>query len=83
MFSSEVSVHISSLVVHCIPESLPDVMKMCSQIPHVDVATYDKKGKVVLLLETETEAQILSIIDKIQPYTGVMSATMVYHEFDC
>ncbi len=76
-------VHISSLVIHCFPEKLSNIVKIVSALKNVEVATHDISGKIVAILETETEQEILSIIDQINATSGVLTTTMVYHEMDC
>ncbi|NOX43557.1 MAG: chaperone NapD [Gammaproteobacteria bacterium] len=77
------SVHISSLVVYCLPEKLNSIIDFTSTIENVDVAMHDISGKLIVVLETETEQDILSVIDQIQAVKGVLTVTMVYHEQGC
>jgi len=83
MLTSIDSVHISSLVVHCLPEKLNSIMNKTAIFEIVDIATHDTSGKFVVVLETETEQDILSVIDLIQAFEGVLAVNMVYHEMDC
>ncbi len=76
------NIHISSLVIHCLPEKLATIIDYTTTIENVDVAAHDISGKLVVVLETETERDILSIIDQIQTFEGVLTVTMVYHELD-
>ncbi len=76
------NIHISSLVIHCLPEKLTTIIDYTTTIENVDVAAHDILGKLVVVLETETERDILSIIDQIQTFEGVLTVTMVYHELD-
>ena len=76
-------IHISSLIIHCFPEKLNAVMQKTQCLKNVEVAAHDIKGKLVVVLETESEKGIMSIIDQIQMFDGVLTATMVYHETDC
>jgi len=77
------SIHISSLVIHCLPEKLKAVMANTATITNVEIAAHDVSGKIIALLETETEQEILNIIDHINALRGVITTTMVYHELDC
>jgi len=74
--------HISSLIVHCTPDKLIKIKHAISDFENTEVVLHDALGKLVLLLETETQQEILSIIDRIQKLPGVLAATMVYHELD-
>lgn len=77
------SVHISSLVIHCLPDKLQTIMENTATIANVEVAAHDISGKIIALLETETETEILNIIDHVNTLKGVLTTTMVYHELDC
>lgn len=77
------SVHISSLIIHCLPDKLEKVISDTSALEFVEVAAHDPCGKLVVVLETKNEKGIMSTIDKIQAFDGVLNATMVYHELDC
>lgn len=77
------SVHISSLVIHCLPEKLLAIMDSVKQIENIDIGPHDPCGKLVVVLETESEQGIMTIIDKIQSFKGVITTSMVYHELDC
>ena len=74
--------HISSLVIHCLPEQMEQILSDVRQMDNVEVHVPDVSGKFVALLETENEQGILATIDQIQSLAGVLTATMVYHEID-
>jgi len=82
MLAKQVPVHISSLVVHCLPEDLSKVQEKVGNIDNVEVCVSDPKGKFVALLETDSEKDILSTISVIQGIDSVLNAAMVYHEID-
>lgn len=75
-------VHISSVVVHCLPDKLEQVLTSIKHLNQIEVHAPDPKGKFILLLETSNEQEILAAIDRIQGFNGVLTATMVYHEID-
>lgn len=75
-------VHISSLVVRCLPHRLDQAVAAVKKFKNADVRAHDPVGKFVVLLETENEGQILSIIGRIESIDGVLNASMVYHEID-
>jgi len=75
-------IHISSLVVHCMPASFDQALSQVKNLDNVEVHAPDPKGKFVALLETGHESDILSTISRIEAIDGVLNATMVYHEID-
>ena len=76
-------VHISSLVVHCRPDGLSKVVVELRAIENLEIAIEDPSGKLVVLLETESEHEILEVIDRLKEVDGILTTTMVYHEIDC
>lgn len=75
-------VHISSLIVHVRPE--------CHQAARADIAARDgveihgddAEGKMVLVLETPSEAEILGHIAAINDIPGIIATSLIYHEID-
>ena len=74
--------HISSLVVHCLPESVAAAIAAIEALHHMEVPESDPSGKFVVLMETDDEADIMSGIEQIQEIDGVINATLVYHQID-
>ena len=74
--------HISSLVVHCLPDAMSTAISSIEAMPNMEVPESDPNGKFVVLLETEDESTILDDIGKIQELKGVINATLVYHQID-
>jgi|TARA_B100000745_G_scaffold293313_2_gene235106 nitrate reductase NapD len=75
-------VHISSLVVHALPESLETITKAINQSPVTSVEIADSSGKLVVLLETAHQKAILDEMDKIQQLAGVINTSLIYHHID-
>lgn len=76
----EDTLHIASLLVHCRPESMPAVRANLRLLPHLELHQESPLGKLVVVLETEHESQILDTIDQIQNLPGVLNAVLIYHE---
>ena len=73
-------IHITSLLVHCRPEQLSAVKANLALLPGLELHQESAAGKVVVVLETEHESQILETLDQIQNLPGVLNAAMIYHE---
>jgi len=82
MTSTATPTHISSVVVHCKPELMKTVANLANTIEQLEVRASDAGGKLVALLETKNEQEILSIISQLETINGVLTATLVYHEID-
>lgn len=74
--------HISSLVVHSLPDRVPAIVERLSQIEGAEVHGGREAGKLIVTLETETESQIVERLNTIQLLDGVLAATLVFHHFE-
>ena len=80
--SAAPSYHISSLVVHCMPNSMDAAIVKIRAMANMEVPESNPNGKFVVLLETENESRIMEGISEIQALKGVINATLVYHQID-
>ena len=74
--------NISSIVVHAQPGRLPAVRGALEQIPGVEIHAATDDGKFVITIETETDGETASTFDRINVMDGVMSAAMVFHQYE-
>ncbi len=74
--------HVSSLIVHGAPELLPAISTAIAVLPGVEVHASDGIGKLVVTLETVSEAEISMRIDAIRELEGVFAASLVYHQVE-
>jgi nitrate reductase NapD len=76
------SCHIASLVVQCRPEKLATTATAIEALHGVEIPARDERGKLVVLMEMESESDLLGNITRIESTPGVISVTLVYHQFD-
>ena len=74
------TLHIASLLVHARPELFEAVKANLSLLDGVELHQQSPMGKLVVVLETANEQQILERIDQISNLPGVLNAALVYHE---
>ncbi|WP_111414968.1 chaperone NapD [Billgrantia lactosivorans] len=72
-------VHISSLVVQLRPGRLEEVARHCRAHDGVEIHATDPRGKLVLVLETAGQRDIVAFIEGLQRAPGVLSVSLVYH----
>lgn len=72
-------IHISSIVVTADPRRVGLVVDEIAQIPIANIAVRDPSGKLIVTLETESEAAMVQALTDIQLLPGVASAALVYH----
>ncbi len=74
--------NISSVIVHAKPTELQSVRGNLEQIPGVEIHAATDDGKIVITIESETDGETTSTFDRINVMDGVMSAAMVFHQFE-
>ena len=74
--------NISSIIVHAQPTELASVRGSLEQIPGVEVHAATDDGKLVVTIETDTDGETAGTFDRINAMDGVMSAAMVFHQFE-
>ena len=73
-------VHISSLVVVAMPDRQQEVCDSVESIPIAEVSRSEANGRIVVLLESAAESEIVDALTQIQLFEGVLSASLVYHQ---
>ncbi len=74
--------NISSLVVHALPSACALVRASLATLPGVEIHAESEAGKFVVTLEADSDGATAQIFDRIYLMDGVMSAAMVYHQFE-
>ena len=74
--------HISSLLVHARPASLPAVRAAVAALDGVEVHGASPQGKIVVTLETASEGGIVERLAAIREVAGVLSAALVFHQVE-
>ena len=74
--------NISSIIVHAKPDALSSVRGSLEQIPGVEIHAVTDDGKFVVTIETDTDGETAGTFDRINTMDGVMSAAMVFHQFE-
>jgi len=74
--------HISSLLIHVRPQGLQPLLDALQDRAGVEVFAQEPSGKLVLVLETEHERDIVETIDFIEQQRGVLAVSMSYHHIE-
>ncbi len=81
--SRDSEMNISSLVVDVRPEFLPSVLSAFEPWPGVEVQRASgPEGKLIVILEAETDKDTADTFSRINALEGVMSVAMVYHRIE-
>lgn len=78
---SDVGLHISSLLLRARPESVAQVTAEIEMRDGAEAAVSHESGKIIVTLESESESQIVDCLNTFSLLDGVVSASLVYHEF--
>ncbi len=78
----QTEVHISSMVVHAMPDYLLDVRKKIEELPGTEIHAESPNGKLVVVLESQTQTYITDVIEKIACLDHVLSTALVYHQIE-
>jgi nitrate reductase NapD len=73
---------VSSLVVHGRRERAAAIAAELGAVAGAEVHGGIEQGKLIVTLETATEAEILERMEAIQRIEGVLAATLVFHQFE-
>jgi nitrate reductase NapD len=73
--------YVSSLVLHVRPDNVLAVRFALAAMPGLEIHA-EAAGKLVVTLETSTEADIVTRMNEISLLDGVMSAALVFHHFE-
>jgi nitrate reductase NapD len=75
--------HISSVIVQFKQENHCQVKTAISELEGTDIRGIDDdQGKMVVVVEHETERGMVGIIDQLKDIKGVVNVSLVYHQID-
>jgi len=75
--------HISSVIVQFKQEFHCQVNQILTDLEGAEIRGIDEdQGKMVVVVESETERGMVSIIDQIKEIQGVVNVSLVYHQVD-
>ncbi|MFG0835008.1 chaperone NapD [Aeromonas bivalvium] len=74
--------HVSSLVVLTQPMLRHRLAEQIGALDGAEVHVISEEGKLVVTLEGPSQRPIMAAIDAIQAMPGVLSAGLIYHQFD-
>ncbi len=74
--------HIASILVQAWPEKLPRVEADLTRLPGVESHGSGGPGKLVLTIETRSDAELVDRINRIETADGVIAASLVYHQVE-
>ena len=74
--------NISGVLVKAYPENITTIEEVISQMEGVEVHGNNEDGRIVITVEQESANNISDTLVQIQDVPGVLSAAMIYHQFE-
>ena len=74
------ALHVSSLLIRAHPKALQEVQDAINRRNGAEVALTEAGGKIIVTLESESEAEIVDCLHSFGLLDGVVSTALVYHE---
>ncbi len=74
--------NISGVLVKAYPEHLPSIEKALTTMEGVEVHGNNDDGRMVITVEDQSANNITDTLVQIQDVPGVLSAAMIYHQFE-
>ena len=74
--------NISGVLVKAYPEHLVSIETVLNTMHGVEVHGNNEDGRIVITVEQETANNVSDTLVQIQDVPGVLSAAMIYHQFE-
>ena len=74
--------HISSLVVHVLPSKVQAVHDAIGHFRGTEIHAVTVEGRMIVTVETKSEADFLKCFNEIDELTGVVSTALVFHQVE-
>ena len=75
-------VHISSLIVHAVPEHLTLIKRQIEAFEGAEIYGESANGKLVVVIETQNQGYITDTIDAINQLEHVLNTALVFHQIE-
>ena len=79
---TQAQIHISSMVVHTHPLGMQSVKQQIEGMSGAEVRAESPAGKLVVVLESDDQRQITSMLETIHQFDQVLGAALVYHQIE-
>lgn len=74
--------NISSLLVNARPEGIAQVQESLLALHGVEVHAVTEEGRMIVTIEADSEQAVANMYETINHQPGVLSASMVYHQYE-
>jgi nitrate reductase NapD len=74
--------NISGVLVRAYPENIASVAELLTRFEGVEVHGNNTDGRMVVTVEQDNAGQLSDMIARMHDVPGVLSASMIYHQFE-
>lgn len=74
--------HVSGVLVRSQPDLISQTQEHLEKVPGVEVFATTPDGRIVTVVERDSDAELTDVFQQIQNSAGVLSASLVYHYSD-
>ena len=74
--------NISGVLVRAYPENIESVAELLTRFEGVEVHGNNSDGRMVVTVEQDNAGQLSDMIARMHDVPGVLSASMIYHQFE-
>ena len=74
--------NISGVLVRAYPENIESVTQRLADFEGVEVHGSNTDGRMVVTIEQENNGQTSDLVARMHDVPGVLSASMIYHQFE-
>ena len=75
-------INISGVLVRAYPQNIESVEKCLADFEGVEVHGKNSDGRIVTTVEQEDAGQLSNVLVRMHDIPGVLSASMIYHQFE-
>ena len=79
---SQQSISISSVLVHARPDLLDRAQEAVAALPGVEVHAVTEDGRLIVTIEAGAPQEVADMFTEIGRQPGVLSTSMVYHQYE-
>jgi len=74
--------NISGVLVRAYPENIESVSQLLADFEGVEVHGSNTDGRMVVTVEQESAGRLSDLIAQMHDVPGILSASMIYHQFE-
>jgi len=74
--------NISGVLVRAYPDNLASITNTLDSLEGVEVHGHNEDGRLVVTVERKNAGQMSDVLTHMHDIPGVLSASMIYHQFE-